>query len=439
MERLFALLLLSFLFCACNEDSTIDIPSQTDSTNRTVLVYMAAQNSLGKHGNHRTDSAEIMSGREFMNTGQELLMLIDDDMPPRLYRVNNQTIKPQLLKRWSEDPSSTDPHFMSEVLSLTRQYAPAEEYGLVLWSHADGWIPSCPDDDLAGDWEQYGLHLKPFSFGVDSGPNGHMSDKGEQMEVGELAQAMNEVGFHSKYVFFDACLMQNIEVAYALRRVTDYVVASPIATPAAGAYYKHLLRNGLFSNNPTDIARTYLEDVRRPELEGDYSDFGLCISCIQTDRLEYLAQVLRQALPYSTLANGNSPKMQFTQEVDGKPETVNVLNYQAYSIFYSYRPHNYDALQALRCVLPSDRYAEIKLALDNVVTYYGATSKFWIGPSAFIFQSVPTQTGDYRAVSMFIPQDVYSQHVFDTTCGDLNVCFRKTEWYRDAGFNAIGW
>lgn len=439
MKRLLALPFLSLTLFSCNDDSQTVIPPPSDSPNRTVLVYMAAQNSLGMNDNHHTDSTEIMRGLGAMVQGQELLMLIDDDMPPRLYRVNSQTDKPKLLKHWNNDPSSANPQFFAEVLNLTRQYAPAEEYGLVLWSHADGWIPSRPDNDTSGDWEQYQSAIKPFSFGVDCGPEGNMSNKGEQMEIEALAQAMSDAGFHSKYVFFDACLMQNVEVAYALRNVAEYVVASPIATPAAGAYYTNMMRNGLFSNNPADIARTYLADVQRKELKDDYSDFGLCISCIQTDRLEALAQVLRLALPHSKLSNRNSPIMKFTEEVDGEQRQAEVLNYQAYSIFFNYRPHNYDALQALRCVLPSEWYSEAKQALNRAVTFYGATSKFWIGPNGFTFQSVPIESDDYRAVSMFIPQAVYSQHVFDTTCGDLNACFRKTEWYKAAGFDVTGW
>lgn len=87
-----------------------------------------------------------------------------------------------------------------------------------------------------------------------------------------------------------------------------------------------MIRNGLFSNNPADIARTYLADVQRKELKYDYSDFGLCISCIQTDRLEALAQVLRLALPHSKLSNRNSPVMKVTEEVDGEQRQTEVLN-----------------------------------------------------------------------------------------------------------------
>ena len=41
---------------------------------------------------------------------------------------------------------------------------------------------------------------------------------------------------HFDFVLFDACFMQSIEVAYALRNFTDYYIGSPTENTWTGGY-----------------------------------------------------------------------------------------------------------------------------------------------------------------------------------------------------------
>ncbi len=401
-----------------------------ENTRRTVLVYMAAHNSLGARGTKKlsaaeADSAEIMAGRKNIPDGCTLLFFIDDDRPPRLYRVTAKTDAPQLVRQWDGEVCSTSPATLRDALRLAAEKAPAEEYGLVLWSHATGWLPATYTGYPADSTQQTAA---PLFFGVDTGEGNAMeTNDGPQMEVADIASAVSAAGMHCRYIFFDACLMQNIEVAYALRHVADYVVGAPVSTPAAGAYYTHQMGRGLFSSDPADIARTYLSDVKDPLLVSHYSDFGVAVSCLRTDKLPALAAALREVLPASALAGKSSPDM------DG------VLCYQNYTAKYYYRPHNHDMWQALGRLLTGDALGRVRDALDEAVAYSGATERFWTGPSAADFQSVDVTAGNYRGVSMFVPQPVYTANASQCPYGDLNTRFRATEWYTDAGFAATGW
>lgn len=440
MKHWLLLLLISLLGVSCHDDNMNDTPIADGVTGRrTVLVYMVAQNSLGRNGYQRQDSAEIMNGRQFLKPNDRLLLFIDDQTAPRLYQVTATSGKPRLVYRWETDFCAADPARFEEVLRLVGTQFPAREYGLVMWSHADGWI--APTDT---DYDRYsetatvqtpGKHA--FSFGIDSGPDGGMSNRGAQMGVEDMARAIQNAGMYCKYIFFDACLMQNIETAYALRHVTDYVVASPVSTPAAGSYYTHNLQTGFFSDTPLHIASTYLADVMSQELSSQYSDFGLSVACLKTDGIEELANVLKEALPHSKLAGKQSPEMAFTDEETGR--TTPVLHYHPYCDNYYYRPHNYDALQALRCILPAEYYEKAKAALDRIVVYHGATPSVYVGPSYYDFITIPLETDDYRSVSMFVPQDVYTRNAKSTRHGDLNANFRQTEWYAATGFAATWW
>lgn len=445
MKDFFFISFLILIFASCSNDTPQE-EIQQDQPNsvqgrRTVLVYMAAQNSLGDAPYyHRQDSVEIMNGRQFIDSNDRMLFFIDDNQAPRLYRVTRNTPRPLLIKQWDKDFCSTDPKQFEEVLNYVRQTVPSDEFGLVMWSHADGWIPATDKD-----YDKYteksirnrhnGLHT--FSFGIDSGPDGYLSNKGANMEITDLASSIENAGLHCKFIFFDACLMQNLEVAYALRHVTDYVVAAPMSTPAPGSYYTHDIEKGFFAQDPGLIAQTYLADVQSPALSSSYYDYGLCISAIRTDRMENLAKTLKEAIPHSKLMKRTSPKMVLADDysTDVRP----VLYYQAFCSNYFYRPHNYDALQALRCILPSEYYLKVKEALYEAITTYGSTENFWIGPGYNDFQNVPVQTGDFCGVSMFIPQDVYTQVAQNKKYNDWNKEFQNTEWYKAVGFEVTGW
>lgn len=409
---------------ACHDNATNDGPDKAP-VRRTVLIYMAAQNSL--HKNAQSDSAEIMNGRQYIADNDRLLMFVDDERAPRLYRVTRRCKEPVLLKRWNKDICSTDPEQLREVLSMVRHDYEAKEYGLVMWSHATGWVPS-----TNSNYNVYNVcsAKRPSAFGIDDGP-GVINDHGAQMDIDDMAQAMQQAGWHSKYILFDACLMQNVEVAYALRQVTDYVVASPMSIPSAGAYYTHQLQNGLFANDPGTIARTYYEDVSNPQMANTmFAGMGIAISCVRTDLLQPLADALKTVLARYDAHNWQSYNW---------PDMTGVLPYQAYSAIYGYRPHNYDAQQALQRILPKEDFQTIQPLLAKAVVCHYATNRIYVGPGYNTFQSMPRDASNYCCMSMFVPQQVYEANASSCSCGNLNTAFGQTAWYKACGMSNLGW
>lgn len=409
---------------ACHDNATNDEPDKAP-VRRTVLIYMAAQNSL--HKNAQSDSAEIMNGRQYIADNDRLLMFIDDKRAPRLYRVTRRCKEPVLLRRWDKDICSTDPEQLREVLSMVRHDYEAQEYGLVMWSHATGWVPS-----TNSNYNVYNVcsAKRPSAFGIDDGP-GVINDHGAQMDIDDMAQAMRQAGWHSKYILFDACLMQNVEVAYALRQVTDYVVASPMSIPSAGAYYTHQLQNGLFANDPGTIARTYYEDVSNPQMANTmFAGMGIAISCVRTDLLQPLADALKTVWARYDARNRLS---------NNWPDMTGVLPYQAYSAIYGYRPHNYDARQALQRILPKEYFQTIKPLLAKAVVCHYATNRIYVGPGYNTFQSMPRDASNYCCMSMFVPQQVYEANASSCSYGNLNAAFGQTAWYKACDMSNLGW
>ena len=232
MKHLLTLFVLLFTLTACHNDTDEPEPANKQA-HRTVLVYMVAQNSLGGERWHRADSAEIMYGRQYIPNNDRMLVYVDDAQAPRLYRIARQWDKPQLIKQWSRDVCSTSPQQFAEVVEMAKNDFPSNELALVMWSHADGWLPATNKNYAHFESAPTDPVQTPASYGIDSGPQGGMSDKGAQMDVTDLAAALQRANVHCKYILFDCCLMQNLEVDYALRHVTKHIF-SPFSIHECG-------------------------------------------------------------------------------------------------------------------------------------------------------------------------------------------------------------
>lgn len=422
--RLLCVLLWAGMLAACDKDHTVTVPSNEKPARRTVLIYMCAQNSLGSGNYHHSDSLEIIAGKSYLSPEDRLLIYIDDQQPPRIYEVKPSLPAPKLVYRWNEDRCSTSPAHFQWVLEWMKTHFQAREYGLVMWSHADGWIPSTHKE---GDRPA----PSTYSFGIDTGEGGKMSsDKdadgktGIQMDITDMASAISGSGIHFKYIMFDACLMQNVESDYALRHVTDYVVASPISISAFGGNYTHLIREGLFNDDISDIVTTYHSDIVDPEQAQQYTDYGIVISAVRTAGLEELAALTSELLKTSSVIQGTIPDCE-----------DQVLHYHPYTYRYYYRPHQYDARCAMRRLLNDSGFKRFEEALDKVVVAKKTTPRFWSGPGMFNYTEVDSTA--YCGMAMFLPQDTYTLHAASCLYGDLNQAFRLTEWCRDAGWDAL--
>lgn len=436
-------LLLMFGVVALSSCKEKDDPDEDRTFGRTVLVYMAMQNSIGSNNHHKNDSTEIVNAMASIPENDRLLLFIDDAAKPRIYECRKELRQPQLLKTWSTDVSSASAETVTEVLEYMHSYYPSKEYGLVMGSHACGWLPTPMNYSAMSNARKNGPKR---TFGMDVGPDGSMrNDKGangdiaDQIEIDDLATAISKSGVHLSYLLFDACLMQNIEVDYALRNVTDYIIASPISISVEGAYYTDLVSKGLFSGDVRDIANTYADyylgkgSYPYPS-ESSVDFYGTVISCVRTAALESFASTFA-ALLWEWQAAG-------THNENGKVvwNMTSALNYHPYDYSYYFRPHYYDLLSAAKAMGATDtELGMLRQALSEVIVCQAATGKFYIGPGYYDYKTMPESKSDWCGVSMFVPQQIYSDNAVNCAFGDLNAAFQKTQWYQAAGWSSTGW
>lgn len=290
-SRLFLLLWMccSVLLTACENEDPIPEPPVAGS--RTVLAYLAADHR-GTLNNLSSlallDLEEMRLGMAKVNnsSNMRLLVYIDTDSSPRLIELKNEGGKLQeTTVKTYENRNSVGVAETLEVFNdvfKNSEYR-AESYGLIYWSHGDGWIPNpLPSTRWVGQDTGSGTHY---------------------MNIEDLVTILSADAVpHFDFVLFDACFMQSIEVAYALRNFTDYYIGSPTEIPGPGARYDVLVP-ALFSDGEValKVAAAYYEPYKKiynggSGISNTNWTGGVSVCALQSSVLESLASITKQVL-----------------------------------------------------------------------------------------------------------------------------------------------
>jgi hypothetical protein len=114
------------------------------------------------------------------------------------------------------------PQYLADFIKWSKENYPADDYILILWNHGSGWYP------------------------LDDGPKmrGILSDDNMSylaMSSFELAEALELSGVKLKMLYFDACLMNMLEVLTEVKNGTEMVLASGHLVAGMGGDYVSLL------------------------------------------------------------------------------------------------------------------------------------------------------------------------------------------------------
>ena len=200
------------------------------------MVYMVGENSLNPY--MQRDINEMLLGRKQVAASENLVLFVDKlskKEMPFIAKVTNEG-KLDTLYRYEQDFYSSDPDNMVDVIDRIYQMCPAtDDYGLVLWSHASGWL-----------FENDSIETRR-AFGIDSGNNElptyydeHSQTnqyKGKWLNIPSMRETFQRLPFKWKFIMCDCCNMLNVEDGYELSEVTDYLIGSPAEIPAMGAPY----------------------------------------------------------------------------------------------------------------------------------------------------------------------------------------------------------
>ena len=381
-----------------------DKDDEEHTYDRTILVYIAAENSLSSW--HRADINEMLQAVGDIPANSRLIIFLDDTQKPRFISIKqDHEGKPtqKVLHQYSTDLDSGDPETLHKAMTWIVKNYPAHSYGLVLWSHGDGWVVANPD-----------TKAMQRSICIDNNQN-TSNDRGSRMDIADIAEALSMFP-KLEFILFDACFMQGIEVAYDLRHVAKFIVGSPAEIPAPGAPY-HRIVKPMFANpfRATKIAEEYFKAYNEAEKGSVEKDYGVLLSVIECDQLEDLASVTAEMI--TKYAEDSELTLNDIQRYCPRPATS--------------RPNFYDMnAYMLRLITEEADYQHWREALDRA-TPYAAATPWWY--SIYSYQGRETvDLNVYSGISCYVPQsgDSYTE---------LNALFRTTSWYTAAGWKQVGY
>lgn len=390
--------LVAFLSACQNEDFK---PSYGA---RTVLVYIAGNNSLGRYGFAEEDMKEMIEGMKNTDgTDNNLLVYFADYNKTaklvRLIKNEKGEVKQETIMHYDKQ-NSVSVDVMKDVFQTTFSNYPAKSYGVVFWSHGEGWLN----------------YQKPSTrwWGQD------VDSEDCCMNIPDLHAALT-VAPHFDFILFDACFMQSVEVAYELKDRADYIIGSPTEIPAPGAPYQKVVP-AMFANTATaiEIAKAYFDFYADKDLytgslsdrwqTGDPWTAGVSVSVVNTSMLEQLANSTYEIIPKYIK--------------DGK--AIAISNIFCYDCRYNTK-YYYDFDGLMRSLgSESSEYATWKSAYDAAVPYWKTTPNNY---SSYI-GSFPMNNTAGLSTYIFRKSNEKT----------INPFYRQSvQWYSAAGWNETGW
>ncbi|MCH5328767.1 MAG: hypothetical protein J1E02_07080 [Coprobacter sp.] len=285
------LCLLILLFSGCESDEPVDeIP-----VDRTVLVYLLANNDLSNDLKTNVNAMISVAKKGVVNEGNLLVYLDDTSGESSLYRITAKGR--EIVKEYGERNSATREVLREVIDDVTTMY-PAKEYGLIFGGHGSGWMDNSKTEKVYRSMEKTGIGLPlTRAFGTDGG---------NWMNLDDMAAGIPDKTF--RFILFDVCYMAGVETAYALRHKTDYIVASGTEVMGAGYPYSRIIPlMFLLSLNLEDICDVFYEYY-----QGKNATTGV-IDCRELEALAAVIKEVRNQYPerYASVSSDRSLMQQF--------------------------------------------------------------------------------------------------------------------------------
>ena len=412
--------LLVFVLAACSNE----IPEQQPAkrSGRTVLAYLISNSPKSLEGNLQDNVVDMYMALAEIKDSCTLLVFYRPqeyssylDVPTLLCfdtdgrgNINNlpaltgtdltfeSVCQVAQKKEYTMNSQiATDPVVMEEVLKDMQKIAPSDSYGLILGSHASGWMK--------------GNSVQSKAFGDDDGYN---------IDIPDLADVLkNSFSEKLDFVLFDACMMGTAEVGYELRETTSYCIASVMETPVYGFPYDQIL------------PYLYTENIDYPAVCHEFMSFnktnnlwGTC-AVMDCSQMENLASAVKAKL----------------SEWQDALSSVSMQNVQQYGV-NSYKYFSYDVLDFFRelgrksgVVKTTDlneAIASVQSALNQAVI-----AKDCLSGVDYDFDGLVIDGTRFCGIGMYIPKEVNDYVPDNISWNNWNSYYeRSISWYRAAGW-----
>ncbi len=312
-----------------------------DETRRTVIIYMEARSNLAKFAKSNIGTLLRSVDEASLQNGRLLIYYRDYNCAPHLMEVcprvqlknGNSSYRiadTVTLKTFDPNLDYSHPATMKSILSEARRLAPADEYGLLLWSHSTGWLPRTRSDVK----KAFGVDGMKYMFDFD-----------------EIARVIGD--FDWEFIAMDACFGGSVESLYDMRMCARYWVGSPTEVMGDGFPYDRIVPFLFWKDTQTGmklLCQSYVDSYQ----DADVASASVIL--VDLEQMDSLAACVRDIT-----------------EV-WQPETVNLKQIQIYDGHNPTRFH--DLAQYLRMALPRSetaRYDAFSSQMERCRLYWHHT------------------------------------------------------------------
>jgi len=374
-------LIFLVLFFSCKKIE----PKSVFKTNRVVIAYMIADNNLDPFS--IDDLNEMEEG--WSNFDGKLIVYLDrakgaNPSHPIVYEIEHDTtekIISKVIKVYKEQ-NSADKDVLNKVLKEIINLYEAKEYGLILWSHGTGWLPS--RTKIGSTQKSYLPILKSFG-----------RDNDDEIDIKDLNTAL-DLGLNFEFILFDACYMGSIEVLYELKNRAKYFVCSPTEILSFGFPYKETIP--ILFQKKIDyilIGKSFYDFYNKQE--GIYN--SATISVVNSNSLEEV----RQSFSELMINNKNL-------KID------KISNIQQYEISQS--NVFFDLGNFMDSLALKNNYNLNKVVFDRLIIYKNNTNK--------ILEELTLKS--CSGLSVFIP---------DSLNFKFHNSYKKLNWYNESNYDSF--
>ena len=412
IKKIFDFIIATLLIVVGVSCSNGDNPDGPDvpvtPVGQTVFMFFPWSNSLLSDFRRTVEDMQTVVAQRSMKDERIMVFMATSEREAVLFELKKQNGRclTDTLRRYSDRPF-TSRQWLTSLFSEVMTLAPASRYGMVVGCHGLAWVPVQgqrnarkrlgsqeridEEDNLYKEEriDKEGDDLIHFEV---QGPVTTRFIGGTypetQIETTDLADAMADAGLHTEYILFDACYMSSVEVAYELKDVTHYLIASPTEVISYGFPYITMGKHLLGTPNYKGIADSFISFY-----SSYYLPYGTVAvtDCTQLDALAAIAQQINAAATEQLVPNG-------VQIMDGYSPTL----------FYDLG--HLMSLKDAGTVLTA-AFAE---QLDKTVPYKG-------------------HTGQYFTTLKDAPVDIKHYSGLNTSQGSLNHMadrLSETAWYK---------
>ena len=218
-------------------------PDHSQDKNVVVIEYVIGSDLEDKAG---LSSANISQMIDATKQGSALTFVLETGGSQRWFtkgiedgtygRYTVHDGKLEKVQELSSDTCMSEPKELADFLVWAKENYPADRYILALWDHGGGFSTG---------------------YGMDA-LNKRDSDL-PILSMSEIVDAIKQSGITFDIIGFDACLMQDIEVAAAVEPYADYLLASEEVEGGFGWFYTTAF--GMLAKDPTTPSEDFGREI----------------------------------------------------------------------------------------------------------------------------------------------------------------------------------